>query len=237
MKKLITVVVITIKMIIKEKKKEYISTGPNEYVKEKEEYNKLQERFEPSLDLLISPEPNEYLNDIKIGLEKVNKPGISWLEKVKSYFDAKDAGREASTEDVNAFDKRKERYLGHAANENWKGPHVNFNDPSNVRKVAEKDLQELKISKEKSENIVKGLEKENFTAPDAKANFYKRLDEILAEHHSKHDEFYKKKDIRDKAFIDSWSKETLDYMIRGMRESREKLEQDIKKRLKDNINT
>jgi hypothetical protein len=37
---------------------------------------------------------------------------------VKSYFDAKDAGREASTEDVNAFDKRKERYLGHAANEN-----------------------------------------------------------------------------------------------------------------------
>jgi len=69
--------------------------------------------------------------------------------------------------------------------------------------VAEKDLQELKISKEKSENIVKGLEKENFTAPDAKANFYKRLDEILAEHHSKHDEFYKKKDIRDKAFIDS----------------------------------
>ncbi len=221
----------------KGKKKEYISTGPNEYVKEKEEYNKLQERFEPSLDLLISPEPNEYLNDIKIGLEKVNKPGISWLEKVKSYFDAKDAGREASTEDVNAFDKRKERYLGHAANENWKGPHVNFNDPSNVRKVAEKDLQELKISKEKSENIVKGLEKENFTAPDAKANFYKRLDEILAEHHSKHDELYKKKDIRDKAFIDSWSKETLDYMIRGMRESREKLEQDIKKRLKDNINT
>ncbi len=90
-------------------------------------------------------EADKYLNYIEQGTEGGTKPDISLLEKVEDYFVAKDAGKEPSTEAKDAFAKRQERYLGWIADGGWLGPFVDFNDSSNVRKVAKEDLERSKV--------------------------------------------------------------------------------------------
>ena len=221
-----------------EKPKQYVSTGPNTLIKEKEELLKLtgfgsphvSGPLEQALLDTSKPNPKEYLYpDFSKAIYERDKETISVLEKVCEYFSAKDAGREPSVEAKNAFEKRKERYLGFAANvDSWKGPPVDFNDPSNVRKVAQEDLQKAKVDLDITESIIndKDLNKENFTGPDAKANFYKRLYEVFAEHRKKHLEFYKDEVKMEREQYDTYDEKTILWMLKSIRAQRKQMYQD-----------
>ena len=118
---------------------------------------------------------------------------VDWLVKVKDYFQAKDVGKEPSTEVKDAFERRKLRHLDQRCPDKLQGLFIDYSDPSNIRKEALEDLEYCEVHLDQCIMVLddKILGKENFTGLDAKANFYKRLDEVFAEDRTKHKEYYK----------------------------------------------
>lgn len=182
--------------------KPYIPTGPAKYLKEKQELNWLDPELyeqdlgeigplEKVLDFNNSPTP-EYVWEIRQDAVISERKQIVWLEKVNNYFTAKDAGLEPSLEDIYAFISRKIRYTEHVGRKNWKGPVVDFNDPANVRKVANDDLNWARVRLDLHETIVKNEGAKKFVTSNDKAGFYKCLAPSIREHHNKYADFYKK---------------------------------------------
>lgn len=109
------------------------STGPNECLKEKEEFLNLWCDLDPRFKYVNMPEFNERLSCLKEWLEE-KKSDVEWLEKVEKYFVAIDAGLTPSVETEQAFESRKSRYLGHVNEKGSQmaGPLVDYNNPLNI---------------------------------------------------------------------------------------------------------
>lgn len=203
---------------------QYISSGPDKYISEKEEILKLTGDFYPpiqrgplerALKLFGAYAPEKYLSDNfhEKGIQ-MEKNALFELNKVKDYFDAIDAGREPTDEAIKAFKERQKRYLAYPYSDNWKGPFIDFNDPSNVRRDALVDLEQIKSNMDINNMIVKTFANEKFAeGPAAKANFYKRLDEVFHEHFIKHEEFFKNKASQERAFYDTWDKKSIFWLL------------------------
>jgi len=203
---------------------QYVSSGPDKYISEKKELVWLSCSYplrnvsplEEALKYQGAPEPKKYLehNLSEIGVEK-DKKDLSWLIKVKEYFDEKDAGREPTDEAVKAFKERQVRYLAYPLSDSWKGPFIDFNDPSNVRRDALQDLEQMKSNVARNEMLLKALEKENFTGggPAAKAKFYECIDKVFTEHYIKHEQYFKSHYEKEKAFYDTCDKKTIFWLL------------------------
>ena len=147
---------------------QYVSSGPDKYIPEKEELLSLTVCYpvkqvaplQEAIWLQAAPEPQKYLysNFVEQGIQ-MDKDNLSLLNKVKDYFVAKDAGREPTDEAVKAFKERQKRYLAFPSNDNWKGPFIDFNDPSNVRKDALQDLEQLKSNVALNEMVTRAFAK------------------------------------------------------------------------------
>lgn len=203
---------------------QYISSGPDKLISEKQELLKLSGDFYPrtqagplqeALRRFRSSEPAEYLSvNFPENLIERDKNSLYKLNLVKDYFDALDAGREPADEAVKAFKERQTRYLSFASNDNWKGPFIDFNDKSNVRKEAMDDLEYKKTYVDLSDMVTKAFANEKIAeGPAAKADFYKRLGDISEQHYLKHDKFYKDNASRENAFHDTWDEKTILWML------------------------
>ena len=197
---------------------EYVSTGPDTYLKEKKELARLCGHWHPrgketpmeeALSLHCFPEPAEYLKD-NFPLERVKRnKEDKWLEKVKDYFDAIDSGKQPSPEAISAFEKRKERYIGHTKEDNWKGAWIDFNNPANVRKVALEDLEQHKAYTALEQKVTKAFENQEFTGPDAKKIFFDQLNKLWGEHKSDFDQYYRDDAKKEMEKYHSYDKKTL----------------------------
>ncbi len=145
----------------------------------------------------------------------MGKKNIALLIKVKEYFDEIGAGREPTDEALKAFKDRQERYKAFPSSGNWKGPFIDFNDPSNVRRDALQDLEQLKSNVALDERLAKAFEKDKFTGggPAAKANFYKCLNKAFSEHYIEYEPYFKSEYDKEKAFFDTWDKKTIFYIL------------------------
>ena len=205
-------------------KKTFPSMGPDKYIEEKQELIRLEsEPMSPSVIVANTPDPSKYLKSMKDGLDNIKNDNII-LQKVGDYFHALDNNLKPTKESEEAFNIRKERYLGFACDKSsWKGPPVDFNNPKNVQLTAQEDLEGSKILVEGVKNYLEGFKQAGYN-PDTdkdKSQFIKLHDQISAEHNRKYEQFYENEAIKKKAFRDTWSKEQLDYVIKYYKEIRE----------------
>lgn len=203
---------------------QYISSGPDKLISEKQELLKLAGDFYPvtesgplqvALRVFRASEPGEYLSvNFPEDIIEREKNSLYKLNLVKDYFDAVDAGREPADEAVKAFKERQTRYLSFTSNDNWKGPFIDFNDKSNVRKDAMVDLEQMKSNVDLNNMITKAFANEKFAeGPVVKADFYERLSEVFEKHYLEHDKFFKDNASREKAFYDTWDEKTILWML------------------------
>lgn len=147
--------------------------SPDTFTKEKQKFMESEAEWKPAPHLLevIKPNANEILQMRKDWVETFKPEGI-WLERVENYFKSLDKNMQASDSDKEAFEKRKQRYLGWMADkDSWKGPPIDFENADNVRRVAQDDLKQYKFSLAESELFIKNYKSEDFKGADGKQKF------------------------------------------------------------------
>ena len=212
--------------IVSNKDKEtFPSTGPDGCLELKAELKRLaREPSNLTNDHIDDKFVKDYLKTEKYVLVDYNPKELLHLERVRDYFHALDNNIEPSKESKEAFKIRQKRYLDQASHKiSWKGPPVDYNNPANVRLVAEEDLELSKVTADLSKHLVKAFEQAGYN-PDMDKNpsvseFLKLKDKIHAEHNKKYEEYYKKERIKDDEFYDTWSKEQLEFAVKGIKKA------------------
>lgn len=201
---------------------QYESSGPNMYIAEKKkllsfatypyrEPAPLQE----ALWVRGAPEPKKFLetNYTEQRITQDNE-SLSWLIKVRDYFYAIDAGKNPTYEQEKAYNERVVRYKSFLSSDNWKGPKIDYDNPSNVRKEALQDLVQIELNVARNEMIVNAFAKEKFSEGIAyKTDFYKRLNDVSGEHYKKCEHGFKMEYEKDKAWYDTLDRKTLLYIL------------------------
>ena len=217
-------------VISKEDKQSFPSIGPDGCPEKKEEMIKL-EKEPPVVEgavLNVPKNTGQYIDSVKHGVDVYNKELIPELEKVKQYFEDLDNNLQPSSENVEAFKKRQEIYLTQASPErddSWEGPPVDYNNPKNVRLVAEQDLKVYKVTQARDEHWLKGFREAGYD-PEADKNkslFVELHRKLCRENREKFAQFDKDEALKKKAFVETWSEKQLDTKINVIKKQNEQI--------------